>query len=205
MADRAKPRYQYVSEELRAEILDAQHASAWKFLKIASWKSARNLALISLNSESAIETAMDNLLGLAIEYRDVDVVRDFRKTNWDKWQRDAYWMFNETGFSKLDGVGYVVFTGVLGYLLPAAFPVMDRLTIGGVFGWEVAGRKNLWYRTPVYRTYAEHLAGLQTFGWSNLNVHERDIKVMDAMRPLEKSAGECPLNGVGGLALPDAR
>ena len=134
-------------------------------------------------------------------YEDVNVVQAGHDFDWDLWQDDVYWMINSTGLLALPGVGYIFATGILGYLCPNSFPVMDRHTIGGVFGWE-ANTKSSTFSTATYRIFAEHLAKAEVLDWQNLNIHQRDQELMNAMRPLEKSKGACPILNFHQINLP---
>lgn len=201
----SKLKYQDRDEVLSFAIIGRRKATSWEFLRIAAWKSALNLAQVSVNNPKDIEDAMEKLLDRLVTYKGVDVVQNFDSIDWDVWQEDAFWMLNRTGLIDLSGVGYAMFTGILGYLLPNAFPVMDKYSIAGIFGWDVADRRDTWYQTPVYRAYAEHLASLKLSDWSEKNIHERDKAVMSEMQGLKKSRGACTIDGVGGLVLPTTK
>lgn len=188
--------YQIRDEEMVSKIFtrDPLRMSAWEFLRIGSWKSAYIPAAISVGKPERIEEAMEQVLTKLKKYIDSDAVKESQTFDWDKWQSDVSWMMNSTGLLKLPGVGYSFASSVLAYLAPSTFPVIDRLTVGAVLGWDIAKQPSKWGRTYVYRAYAETIAMSQHEPWSNFNIHERDVALMNIMKPLENSRELCPIS-----------
>jgi hypothetical protein len=199
----APKKYQFRDELIAKNVFlrDPPSMTAWAFMRIAAWKSAYIPAAISVGHPEEIEQTLCTIFTRLIKYKEINLVDEANEINWDEWEGDVHWMLNDTGLLSLPGVGYAFATALLSYLLPEAFPVMDRLTIGAVFGWDVARRTKSWYRTSVYRKYAEHLAKARFDEWVGLSVHERDQNLMSVMKPLEKTRSDCPFKSLGLLSL----
>lgn len=199
----APKKYQLRDELIAKNVFlrDPPSMTAWEFMRIAAWKSAYIPAAISVGDPEEIEETLRMIFTRLKKYKEMKLVDEANEINWDEWESDVRWMLNDTRLLSLPGVGYAFATALLGYLLPEAFPVMDRLTIGGVFGWDVARRTKSWNLTSVYRKYAEHLAKARLDEWVGLSVHERDQDLMSVMKPLEKTRSACPLKSLGLLSL----
>lgn len=197
----SKKKYQLRDEGIARKVFSQSPPSmtTWEFMRIAAWKSAYIPASISVGDPDAIEAILQKVLTRLEKYKELNVVVQAHEINWDEWESDVSWMLNDTGLLLIPGVGYSFATGLLSYILPDAFPVMDRLTIGGVFGWSTARCKTSWRKTPVYRKYAEHLAKANLTEWSEFSIHQRDQDLMKVMKPLEKIRATCPFKS---LALP---
>jgi len=201
---RKRPKYQLRDELLVEQIFsDSYEATAWDFLKIAAWKSARNLALVSLSSAEEVSSSFGALIGMIknLSYR--DTVIEFESIDWSDWGRQVEDLYSMSGISKLDGIKFTAFSGVLGYLRPAVFPVIDIYTAEGIFGEEAARNRNLWANSQAYTTFARQLAGPSAINlpdwfkkipdikgertrWSELNIHERDLVVFNSVRGSKK-------------------
>lgn len=195
--DMSKPSYQQrPPDEMRESIWDQGWITPWQLFRIVAWKSAKGLAWLSLNDERQIIAATAAAVQTLAPWREVDVTGsgiDWR--SWEAAARTAIGSKNaRTGLLALDGVGYPVATAVLAFLAPAAFPVMDRWAVQGVFGKTVA-KGTAWHRGAAYRAYAEELAtcpALAGFG----NVHQRDQHVMQRMMD------NYPIDGLVPVAMP---
>ena len=172
----APKKYQFRDELIAKNVFlrDPPSLTAWEFMRIAAWKSAYIPAAISVGDPEEIEETLRMIFTRLKKYKEMKLVDEANEINWDEWESDVRWMLNDARLLSLPGVGYAFATALLSYLLPEAFPVMDRLTIGGVFGWDVARRTKSWNLTSVYRKYAEHLAKARLDEWVGLSVHERD-------------------------------
>lgn len=201
---RKRPAYQERDNLLVVSIFtDGYQASAWDFLKIAAWKSARNLALISLNPKEKIDQAFKSLIDMLGTFPYEDTIKKFEYIDWSTWTTKVREMFLNTGISALDGVQFTAFSGLLGYLRPEIFPVIDIYTAEGIFGEKVARSRNLWANPEAYTTFTKQLAGpsecqlpdwfnkIPDLGtgkskWSELNVHERDLVIFNSVRGSKK-------------------
>ena len=201
---RKRPAYQKRDNSLVEEIFsDGYQASAWDFLKIAAWKSARNLALISLNPKEKVNQSFKSLIELLGTFPYEDTVKEFDSIDWSNWGKEVENLYSKTGISKLDGIQFTAFTGLLGYLRPAIFPVIDIYTAEGIFGGQVARNRNRWANSGAYTTFTRHLAGPSTSKlpdwlkkipdidkdkakWSELNIHERDLIIFNSVRGAKK-------------------
>ena len=200
----AAPKKYQLRDELIAKnvfLRDPPSMTTWEFMRIAAWKSAYIPAAISVGDPEEIEETLRMIFTRLKKYKEMKLVDEANEINWDEWESDVRWMLNDARLLSLPGVGYALATALLSYLLPEAFPVMDRLTIGGVFGWDVARRTKSWNLTSVYRKYTEHLAKARFDEWVGLSVHERDQDLMSVMKPLEKTRSACPLKSLGLLSL----
>lgn len=173
---RSRPAYQVEPVELSSGIWTRGRATAWEFLRICAWKSARNLAHLPLNSEALIQERTEHAVTSLRWAQNLDV-RD-ADTDWDRWEASAREAIGSsaagTGLLGLRGVDYPVATGFLCILNPAAFPVLDRWAIRDLYGPDEPPRRH--YRAAAYRAYASAL--LAKGGAPGLNIHELDQAAM---------------------------
>ena len=170
--ERKKFGYQEEPVFLVNGILERGYISPWELLKIVSWKSAKGVAWLSLNSETEIVQFTSEAL------RDIETclwpygalvagkMNDEAWAIWEEWVgrvigADA--KYSESGFAtgllRLHGVGYPVATAILAFLKPEVFPVMDKWAVEIIFG-EGASRTR-WQHKAKYREYAQLLVNPQ--------------------------------------------
>ena len=182
------------------EILERGYISPWELLKIVSWKSAKGVALLSLNTEAEIveltsETVRDLTTwswpyGALIDGN----MNDEAWTLWEEWVGQvigADQMHSEsrraTGLLRLHGVGYPVATAILAFLKPEVFPVMDKWAVETIFG-ESASRKR-WQRKSKYREFAQLLVNPQIEDLQKVEtLRGRDQKAMQLAMDKNKGA-----------------
>ncbi|MCE9621857.1 MAG: hypothetical protein K8R99_05875 [Actinomycetia bacterium] len=157
------------------------YITPWQLLRIAAWKSAKGVALLSLNDEDTIVDQTRLLMAAIAPYRNHNVISDL--TDWNRWEADVRRAVGDqtvkSGLLGLQGVGYPMATAILATVAPASFPIMDRWAIGGVFGQQMA-RRTSWHKAAAYRMFTETLAtttSRELIGIST--VHERDQFVMN--------------------------
>lgn len=191
MGTQKKPRYQDEPTELVAGILAQGHIRAWELFKIVSWKSAKGVAWLSLNSESEVELYTGEALEHLRKWSDEDdVLKDeLTREDWDTWQSDVGLIIgahqsrttdgNATGLQRLHGVGYPVATAILALLKPKIFPVMDRWAVETIFG--AGASRQRWQTKAAYRAYAERLVDPDCRALEEIEtLRGRDIEVMSA-------------------------
>ena len=182
---RAKPAYQREPEELRDKIWDSGLITPLQLFRIVAWKSAKGLAPVSLNSEKDIERWTSNALEATASWRTINVLTD--TIDWNEWEhaagtaigasKEAVGDSKKSGLLALDGVGYPVASAILAFLLPKAFPVIDKWTVLGVYG---PGAKN-WKRKVVYRNFTERLVEVALHFPDCTSIHEVDKAVMNTV------------------------
>lgn len=194
-----KRAYQERPDHLRPLIWHQGHITPWQLLRIVSWKSAKGVALLSLNDEESIETVTAGSLQAVAGFRDRDIVAEpLDDEEWSRWELAVRTAIGSkkagTGLLALAGVGYPVATAVLCLTAPTAFPVIDKWAVQGVFGPDVA-RRNGWHRGAAYRAFARTLATSAALDGRG-NVHERDQFVMQRMMDGK------PIRGLRTIGLP---
>ena len=152
--------------------------TALQMLRIAAWKSARGLASLTLNDEDSIRLRTANAMDAIRPWRSTDVLRD--PVDWAAWReavaRAVGWKQRQTGLLALDGVGYPMASAFLALLAPAAFPVIDRSAVHGVYGSPIGN-----YQTSLaYTDFARALAARGEYFPSARTIHELDQAVMTA-------------------------
>lgn len=192
--------YQSEPSHLREEILKRGHITPWELFKIVSWKSAKGVAWLSLNSEAEIVQFTSEAL------RDIETclwpygalvdgkMNDEAWAIWEEWVgrvigADA--KYSESGFAtgllRLHGVGYPVATAILAFLKPEVFPVMDKWAVETIFG-EGASRIR-WQHKAKYREYAQLLVNPQIEELKQVGtLRGRDQKAMQMAIDLNKRA-----------------
>ena len=86
-----QPKFQDEPEELVAEIFSLGYITPWNLFKIVSWKSARGLAWLSLNTEEEIRFVTEELVdGLRQLPETANVLsKPMNEEDWNEWQRLA--------------------------------------------------------------------------------------------------------------------
>ncbi len=194
-----RPPFQVEPTDLVDEIMARGHITPWELFKIVSWKSAKGVAWLSLNTEEEIEDVTRETVDALKEWQGPQDVISAKMTfeDWDSWQADVAQIIgadksrtkdgNSTGLLRLHGVGYPVATAILALLKPRIFPVMDRWAVETIF--EEGSSRKQWQRSAVYRAYAERLVNpdcpaLERF----TTLRERDKAAMNAsMAPSDNS------------------
>jgi hypothetical protein len=165
--ERKRPAYQIEPTHLVEGIMQRGHIMPWELLRIVSWKSAKGVAWLSLNSEAIIKEVTSETIEVLNSWPGPQnvLLSDMGSHHWDIWQETAAEAIGSDtrhssdgvakGLLRLDGVGYPVATAILGVLKPEVFPVMDKWAVETIFG--VGSSKKQWQRSAVYRVYAERL------------------------------------------------
>ena len=182
------------------EILERGYISPWELLKIVSWKSAKGVALLSLNTEAEIveltSEAVRDLTTWSWPYGALidRNMNDEAWTLWEEWVGQVIGADQKlsksgeaTGLLRLHGVGYPVATAILAFLKPEVFPVMDKWAVETIFG-EGASRKR-WQRKSKYREYAQLLVNPQIEELQKVaTLRGRDQKAMQLAMDKNKGA-----------------
>ena len=175
---RARPSYQHEPFHLREAIWSRGYMTALQMLRIAAWKSARGLASLTLNDEDLIRLRTADAFDAIRPWRAADVLN--APVDWDAWREMVAHAVGskqgQTGLLALEGVGYPMASAFLALLAPAAFPVIDRWAVHGVYGPTIGN-----YQTSlVYTDFAQALAARRgCFATAN-TIHELDQAVMTA-------------------------
>lgn len=200
-----QPKFQDEPEELVAEIFSLGYITPWNLFKIVSWKSARGLAWLSLNTEEEIRFVTEELVdGLRQLPETANVLsKPMNEEDWNEWQRLAGELVGAvgkknvqpSGLLRLQGVGYPVATAILGLLQPNVFPVMDRWAVETIFG-DGAGRKTWqWHTKAAYRRYTERLVNPECEFLDEIKtLRKRDIAAMNSSRTGTPIAGYVPIS-----------
>jgi len=185
-----KIEYQNEPLHLREEILKRGHITPWELFKIVSWKSAKGVAWLSLNSETEIvQFTSEALRGIETCLWPYGALVDGKMNDeawaiWEEWVGltiGADEKYSESGFAtgllRLHGVGYPVATAILAFLKPEVFPVMDKWAVETIFG-DGASRKR-WQHKAKYREYAQLLVNPRIEDLQNVaTLRGRDQKAM---------------------------
>ncbi len=169
MADNKTKKIDYQEEpkELRTGIMKRGNITPWELFKIVTWKSAKGVAWLSLNTEEEIVTCTkETVSGLESWFGPSDILaEEMDDTLWSEWEAKAGELIGAdkahaaggvaTGLLRLHGVGYPVATAILGLLKPEVFPVMDKWAVETIFG-NGASRKR-WQTKAQYRAYTQLL------------------------------------------------
>lgn len=189
--ERSRLPYQTEPTFLVDEIMHRGYIAPWELLRIVSWKSAKGVAWLSLNSEADIIAVTREAVG---ELKNWDGPQDVMEPSmtsedWDRWQSGAAQIIgadksrtkdgNSTGLLRLHGVGYPVATAILALLKPKVFPIMDRWAVQTIF--DVGSNRKQWQRSSVYRAYAERLVNPDCSALEKFKtLRGRDKAAMDA-------------------------
>ncbi|MCG3772889.1 MAG: hypothetical protein JW384_04113 [Nitrosomonadaceae bacterium] len=169
MADNKTKKIDYQEEpkELRTGIMKRGNITPWELFKIVTWKSAKGVAWLSLNTEEEIVTCTkETVSGLESWFGPSDILaEEMDDTLWSEWEAKAGELIGAdkghaaggvaTGLLRLHGVGYPVATAILGLFKPEVFPVMDKWAVETIFG-NGASRKR-WQTKAQYRAYTQLL------------------------------------------------
>lgn len=209
-----RPPFQVEPTDLVDIIMARGHIAPWELLRIVSWKSAKGVAWLSLNTEEEIERFTRETVDALKGWRGPQDVIHAKMTSedWDCWQSDVAQIIgadksrtkdgNSTGLLRLHGVGYPVATAILALLKPKIFPVMDRWAVEIIF--ENGSSRKQWQRSAVYRAYAERLVNpdcpaLERF----TTLRERDKAAMNAL--MEPAVYGHLVEGYEEISLPKKR
>lgn len=167
-------------DDIRESIWASGRLSALQMFRVAAWKSARGLASLTLNTEDAIASRTAAAVNVITPWRETNVLRG--EVDWDAWRNAAATAIgsktDRTGLLGLEGFGYPMASAVLSFLVPAAFPVIDRWTVEAVYGASVAKRAGVWHRSRVYAHFARELVERQNYFGGVSNIHRVDQAVM---------------------------
>jgi hypothetical protein len=166
--EKRKVIYQAEPTFLRDGIMDRGHISPWELFKIVSWKSAKGVAWLSLNSENEIEDCtretVEALGAWSWPYGNL-IDGNMDEEAWMLWEEKAGELIGAdekrskngiaTGLLRLHGVGYPVATAILAFLKPDVFPVMDKWAVETIFG--IGESRKRWQHKAKYREYAQQL------------------------------------------------
>jgi hypothetical protein len=159
--------YQVEPDGLIVEIMKRGYITPWELFKIVSWKSAKGVAWLSLNTEDEIiSCTKETVAGLKSWSGPVDILaEEMTDALWSEWEAKAGELIGAdkkyaeggvaTGLLRLHGVGYPVATAILGLLKPEVFPVMDKWAVETIFGQ--GARKKRWQTKSKYRAYTQLL------------------------------------------------
>lgn len=155
--------------------------SSHELFRLAAWKSAQGLASLTLNSEDAIFRRTSAAMEAIAPWREVDVLRT--EVDWDAWLNTAAIAIGskrkQTGLLGLEGIGYPMASAFLSYLIPVAFPVIDRWAVRAVYGSGVAKRHTVWHRSVVYAHFSQQLVDRQDDYPDASSIHRLDQAVMN--------------------------
>lgn len=168
-------------------IWDRGFLTGFELLRIGAWKSAKSIALLTVNEENHIEVVTRSALSAISEYRTVNVVVD--SIDWTNWRETVALAIGQNGSKKqessgllsLHGIGYPMATAILATMAPTAFPVLDKWAISGVLDiTPVEASKTKWHRSVFYTDYCKILATDERPEFSDQNsVHWRDQWMMN--------------------------
>ena len=190
-SDEKKPiEFQKEPTDLVPGILERGYITPWELFKIVSWKSAKGVAWLSLNTEDEIVSyTTETVAGLKSWSGPSDILEgEMSDDLWSTWEVIAGELIGadkdhaETGIPsgllRLHGVGYPVATAILGLLKPKVFPVMDKWAVQTIFGSGESTKR--WQTKAKYRAYTQLLVKptrveLQSFK----TLRERDKAAMN--------------------------
>lgn len=168
-------------DNFREQIWTRGHFSALELFRLAAWKSAQGLASLTLNTEEAIACRTSAAMEVIAPWRETDVLRS--EVDWRAWSDTASTAIGSkrehTGLLGLEGFGYPMASAFLSYLVPAAFPVIDRWAVKAVYGSSVAQSAGVWHRWLVYAHFGQQLVNRQGDFPDAPNIHRVDQAVMN--------------------------
>ena len=199
-----QPKFQDEPKELEAEIFSLGYITPWNLFKIVSWKSARGLAWLSLNTEKEISFVTKELVdGLKQLPESASVLsKPMNEEDWNEWQRKAGELIGAvrkrnvqpSGLLRLHGVGYPVATAILGLLKPDVFPIMDKWAVETIFGAGTGKKTWQWHTKIAYRKYTERLVNPECEFLNEIKtLRKRDIAAMTAARAGKPIEGYVPI------------
>ena len=189
--------YQRCPDELRDPIWNAGRFTAHQFFRVAAWKSAQGLGLLTLNSEAEIAEGTENAIAAIRGWRNTNILTE--AVDWEAWNLAVATAIGRkgepgeavpsgTGLLRLSGVGYPRATSFLAFLAPAAFPVIDQWTVKAIYGDQVY-RNGKWRRAAVYKHFTNELVSNAHHFPSCSTVHRVDQMVMDIAMECERKYG----------------
>jgi hypothetical protein len=184
----ARKKYQEeIGLDVVQRIWDRGFLTGFELLRIGAWKSAKSIALLTVNEEDQIELVTKVALTALNNYRSVNVVVD--PIDWDDWRETVALAIGRSGSRKqppsgllsLHGIGYPMATAILATVAPTAFPVLDKWAISGAFDiTPTEAAKSKWHRSEFYAEYCKRLATDGRHEFKDLrSVHQRDQWLMN--------------------------
>lgn len=184
-------KYHRCPDELRDPIWNAGRFTTHQFFRVAAWKSARGLALLTLNSESEIAERTENAITAIREWRNTKILTE--RIDWEAWKLAVSTAIGSdadgTGLLGLAGVGYPRATAFISFLAPAAFPIIDKWTVKAVYGNDVYGEPKRWQRAVAFREFAKELVSNAVHFPACSTVHDIDQYVMNTAKRCEQKYG----------------
>lgn len=168
-----------------------------EILRIGAWKSARGLALLTLNTEEDFRSVTGGAIRAIAQLRNRTALDNANDDEyWAEWMEvagQAAGVSQESGLMKLQGIDYPMASAILAILDPDVWPVLDRWACSTVFGPDaVPGKQQLparLRRKAKYAVYARHLVTQGHRCWPNAEtIHDLDQIAMAASMP----AGRLP-------------
>ncbi len=192
--------YQQEPKGLVVDIMERGYITPWELFKIVSWKSAKGVAWLSLNSEDEIiSCTKETVAGLKSWSGPVDILaEEMTDALWSEWEAKAGELIGAdkkyaeggvaTGLLRLHGVGYPVATAILGLLEPEVFPVMDKWAVETIFGQGAS--KKRWQTKSKYLAYTQLLVKPEIGRLQKMTtLRERDKAAMDIAMQNAKGKG----------------
>ena len=192
--------YQQEPKGLVVDIMERGYITPWELFKIVSWKSAKGVAWLSLNSEDEIiSCTKETVAGLKSWSGPVDILaEEMTDALWSEWEAKAGELIGAdkkyaeggvaTGLLRLHGVGYPVATAILGLLKPEVFPVMDKWAVETIFG--KGASKKRWQTKSKYLAYTQLLVKPEIGRLQKMTtLRERDKAAMDIAMQNAKGKG----------------
>jgi hypothetical protein len=180
-------------DDIREAIWRRGRLTALEMFRVAAWKSAQGLASLTLNTEDAIASRTGAAIGAITPWRETNVLGD--QVDWRDWRNGAASAIgskaDRTGLLGLEGFGYPMASAFLSFLIPKAFPVIDRWTVEAVYGAGVARRTGAWQQSRVYTHFAQELVQRQDDFADAPNIHRVDQAVMNRAMPCSHLGRPC--------------
>jgi hypothetical protein len=189
---RSQKPYQVLPDEFVNRLQRQSHIDAFDLCRIAAWKSAQSVALITTNDRSAIEEV--TAAAKAALHRWLEPAHNVieNTTEWTAYCDDVRTAVGsakrKTGLLALEGVGYPMASAILRIWNPKSFPVIDRHAQQAVWHYhpEVLPPGTQINNGDRYTAYARTLAASTHFGDSRV-VHERDKIAMEFGRAMGRT------------------
>ncbi|WP_156656010.1 hypothetical protein [Mycobacterium sp. 852002-51971_SCH5477799-a] len=180
-------------DDIRESIWETGRLSALQMFRVAAWKSARGLPSLTLNTEDAIATRTAAAMSAIASWRDRNVLKE--EVDWGVWRSAAATAIgskaDRTGLLGLEGFGYPMASAFLSFLVPTAFPVIDRWTVEAVYGANIVKKTGVWHRSRVYAHFAQELVERQDLFADAQNIHRVDQTVMNRAMACRHSERPC--------------
>lgn len=190
----ARKAYQDLSDEFVARVQQQTFIGAFDLCKIAAWKSAQSVALITVNEPQVIEEVTASTKAALAQWLDPPTNVIEEEPDWDQLTHDIQQAVGSskrgTGLLGLHGVAYPLASAILRVWNPHVFPVIDKHAVRAVraaFPGALPKGGSAMNTGAGYVLYIKALARSgQTFG-GHSSIHQRDIEAMTAGRPLSKA------------------